>query len=577
MNRFTFRRSLAAVATCAAILTLGATGTAFAAGVQDNGLFELGNNTATPAQGSADILCSETQAGPDWNCLFSATGVAVSPLPTGGQAAVFLGDDVSAGSLTDRTVYSGGPGDKNSDTIDHWTWGTSSVPVKDDIGNAYAYAVKDSNDHLIIYVGGERLSNSGDAHIDVEFFQKPVGLDLSRGFPCPDGKCKFNGENTPGDLLVNMDFTNGGAFAGLTVRERDPNSPNNYKVLATLNAQGCNTAATVCAFTNGGSIDGGAWPNYDSHGAVVTQIPSNGFTEWGVDVTALLQQANLCFSTVQVKTRSSQSFTATLKDFAIHSFESCTATTTTQIKDANGTVLANDQGLTTTVAAGTVVHDVATVTGTPGAPNPTGSVTFSRFDNATCSAPAASTENAPLNQQSPPTASSSDFTTVAGSSLSYTAHYNGDGTYPPSAESGCEPLTVATAASATTTTIRSGSISGTEVLNDNVALGTVLYDVATVSGTAGFDPTGTVTVTRYTSANCATGTEAAGYPKTINLVDDGQNDGSAGTGINSDSYTPSGAAGEFVGWTVSYDGDTHYSPSTASHCEPVCAYNPISQ
>ncbi len=43
----------------------------------------------------------------------------------------------------------------------------------------------------------------------------------------------------------------------------------------------------------------------------------------------------------------------------------------------------------TSVPAGTTVHDQATVTGQPGVPSPTGTVTFSWFTNGTCSAPAA--------------------------------------------------------------------------------------------------------------------------------------------------------------------------------------------
>ncbi|MBI3145587.1 MAG: hypothetical protein HYZ18_10085, partial [Pseudogulbenkiania sp.] len=399
----------AIVISCAAALACGGLAPPAFAGVQDNGLFELADDTATPTPGSADILGNQTQPGPDWADIFTDNSGNPTGGLFGGETAAFVKDDISAGSAVDQTVYSGGPSDKNSDIVTKWTWTTSSVPAKDDIPNAYAYAKKDANGHLIIYVGAERLDPSGASHIDVEFFQKPVGLDHS--VPCPDGQvCHFTGQNTDGDLLVTMDFTNGGFFAGVTVRARQGNG---YVDLTTLNAQGCNAAGTVCAFSNGGtsksstgsSIDGGPWDNFDNHGAIITELEPNAFTEWGVDVTALLQKTNLCFSTVQVKTRSSPSFTATLKDFALHSFQQCVANAVTQIHSGPSVGPAHTAAdiQNTSVPVGTTVHDKAIVTGTAGAPTPTGSVTFSRFANGTCGAPAAASETVALAETAAPT------------------------------------------------------------------------------------------------------------------------------------------------------------------------------
>ena len=168
--------------------------------------------------------------GPDWADLFDANGNVINPF---GGTPAFVKDDLSAGSLLDRTVYSGGPSDKNSDKIADWTWGTSSVPAKDDITNAYVFAKTDPDtNHLIIYAGVEREDPSGSSHVDIEFFQNKIGLDQNP--PCPNGKCKFTGTNKDGDILVNMDFTNGGAFAGLSVRKRREGAPNNYDLLETL-------------------------------------------------------------------------------------------------------------------------------------------------------------------------------------------------------------------------------------------------------------------------------------------------------------------------------------------------------
>jgi hypothetical protein len=96
------------------------------------------------------------------------------------------------------------------------------------------------------------------------------------------------------------------------------------------------------------------------------------------------------------------------------------------------------------VASGTVVHDSATVSklaGTPASvPNPTGTVSFTLYDNGTCNGNVVATDpNKPLAGG---VATSATFTTpAAGGTFSYFATYNGDANYP--IRSGaCEPFTV---------------------------------------------------------------------------------------------------------------------------------------
>jgi hypothetical protein len=113
---------------------------------------------------------------------------------------------------------------------------------------------------------------------------------------------------------------------------------------------------------------------------------------------------------------------------------------TTQVHDPAHNDITN-----TEVTAGTVVHDEATVSkaaGTPAAvPAPTGTVTFTLYDNGTCNGAVLATDpNKPLNASG--VATSVTFTTpVAGGTFSYLAHYNGDANYP--ARNGpCEPFRV---------------------------------------------------------------------------------------------------------------------------------------
>lgn len=565
-------RRFTAVTAGALMITALGVAPAYAVDPSDQTIFELGPlNTGAVT----NIVGEGAATVPDWADIFSTT----PPTLFGGTAASFAKDDVSAGSATDTTAYPKGGSDKNSGTISSWTWQSASVPAKDDISNAYVYA-KIVNGHLIIYGGVERLDPSGSSHVDLEFFQNPVGL--SQTPPCTTkGGCTFTGTNRDNDILVNMDYAVGGSFAGVSIRKRHEGVQNNYDLIQTLGGQGCNgtnsATNTICAFANGASIDGGPWDNFDNHGAIITNLQTNSFTEFGIDVTALLGTTP-CFSSVAVKTRSSGSFTAELKDFALGSFEQCTASAATQIHSGAsvGATHISDDIQGTSVAVGTTVHDKAIVTGTIGFATPTGTVTFNRFANSTCAGTAASTQTVTLTQTvafTPTTAGtaaaeSSSFAPGAGP-LSYQAVYNGDSNYPTPVTSACEPLTVNRTNSAVNTDIRLNTENGVSVLNLKINNGTTVVDVATITGVSGLpDPTGTVTFQRFTSANCSGNFTS----QDVTLVTDADPVDFTATAVSS-TYTTTAAAGEFVSYKVIYSGDTVYNPATASVCEPLCSFS----
>src|SRR5262249_44214220 len=128
--------------------------------------FELGPGLGSDETGLTNILGDgqiSSSNGPDWADIFDASGNFIGSTGTG----AFLADDISASSLVDNTVYSGGPGDKNSDVIGDWTWSSSSVPAKDDISNTYAYTTIEAGGHKLIWVGVEREVATGDSHIDI--------------------------------------------------------------------------------------------------------------------------------------------------------------------------------------------------------------------------------------------------------------------------------------------------------------------------------------------------------------------------------------------------------------------------
>ena len=289
--------------------------------VDADGLFELGGTQNADIRG--DGLAA---TGPDWapqddilnlDGIFDANGDIIDL--HGGVAATFIMDDLSQKGPLDRTTFSGAGGsNKNNDALSDWHWDSGNVPAKDDISNAYAYAIvveEGGVDHLILYAGFERIFENGDSHIDIEFFQDLVSLD--EAVPCNDPgpdttPCDWLGSRNVGDVIISMDFLNGGGFGTMSIREWDGTQ---YVLDATLTGEGCILSDAVCGYNNGGNIDGGPWPNYNRHGSLVTTLPRNAFTEIGVDVTAVLGETP-CLSTVLGKTRSSQSFTAELKDYA---------------------------------------------------------------------------------------------------------------------------------------------------------------------------------------------------------------------------------------------------------------------
>src|SRR5262249_6125766 len=161
-----------------------------------------------------------------------------------------------------------------------------------------------------------------------------------------------------------------------------------------------------------------------------------------------------------------------------------TPTISTLIKDANGATV-------TSVKVGTVVHDTATLSNASS--NAGGTVTYSRFDNGSCSGTPVTTQTVTVTNGIVP--DSSTFTPNAAGSYSYRADYSGD--LPQgsnfAATGQCEPLTVTGVAATVVTEIHNG---GTHTPVTSVPLGSIVHDQATVSGAFG-TPTGSVDFTFY--------------------------------------------------------------------------------
>lgn len=275
----------------------------------------------------------------------------------GGSASVFTG--VMA-DPSPQTIFGGG--NKDIQEIAQWGHKAGEVPDKDDLTHAYAASYNDDGD-LVVYFGADRVANAGDAFLGFWFFKQEVTAE-------PDGS--FEGAHSPGDTLVLVNFPqSANAVPEIAVVKWDPscakaasNNPSpgqcaaqNLRLL--LEGSGSTGAvcgsvpsgALACAIANEGTVDA-PWP-YTSKDGFVDQFPFETLFEGGVNLSQLLGD-DACFASFMAETRSSSSFTASLKDFSLDSFPVCKIGITKQCTD--GDVNANETAFVYTYS-GTVTNE----------------------------------------------------------------------------------------------------------------------------------------------------------------------------------------------------------------------------
>ena len=267
-----------------------------------------------------DILDSPAGPPDDWSSVNCGGGTA----------------DVKSGVIFDgvgTTIFTGG-GSKDHENLDQWQHTGGSVPPKDEILNAYAAkytGAVDSNN--ILTFGADRYANNGTAFIGFWFFVNPV-------FPAADGKFRTGplasdplAAHALGDILVLVEFTNGGSFATAKVFEWVGTSGSESN--GTLNdITGTAPAGSVFSISNGSpvTIPGtcSAWQHNPKQGPNGT-IQTNAFFEGAINLSAFPALSNACFSSFLAETRSSSVVTATLKDFVLGQFDTCPEISVTKV------------------------------------------------------------------------------------------------------------------------------------------------------------------------------------------------------------------------------------------------------
>ena len=581
----------------------------------------------------AKYLASGTAAGVD-KC-HQATGITLPSASTTAEASTFITDAFNASS---DNIFKGGTDDANIST---WQWKQATPsPNKADLEQAFAaqYTVPAGSTapeagHQVLFFGGTRYSNNGDTNIGLWFFQHSVttggahtnadgscsltsgcgftgthtvgnvSLGGSQGTGCSPAQLAAHPTNvcTPGDIFILSAFTGGGTqptvkafeWVGAGNATKNYNGSNNcFTNACTLqplnipNTPGftdnrCDTSGTVsndvaCATVNAGQIQS-PWLFTDQGGAPANKIAANELYEGGLDLTGL-GFGGACFSSMLLNTRSSQSGTSVLQDFALGNFAPCGASVTTS--PSAGTTDA------TSVSPGTSVTDTATVTGTGVAnpPTPSGNVTFYLCGPTATTSTATCDTGSSTNQVGSPVALSgsgqSQGTAVATSSAVNTAAspltpgrycfratWPGDTNYLPTppatvfveTNASSECFIVRTITAPIVTTPWSAADSTGSPLTGTQALGTTIYDKAVVTGTAvGGSPPGSVhfylcnpaTVTAN-GGTCSSGgtdlgtvaltADSGSSPPTSTAFSTGTAAGTAGVWCFRGVYVPSGS------------------------------------
>ena len=269
--------------------------------VHGNGLFELDGNAVDEAAGGAD-----------WST--ATSGGTPNQL-----SKVFVSDPFNDSS---DNIFTGG-GSKDDLDIPSWQWTSGSPPDKDDLEHAYAAGYTDANGHLILYFGADRYATAGDSNLGFWFTKNGI---------TPNGDGTFSAPHADGDLFVVSEFTQGGATPVISVYRWAGGGLNQIGTTAT----GCTADDSACAIVN--SADAAAPWSYTPKSGTADTFPDGAFFEGGVDLTMLFGgNDNLpCVHSFLAETRSSDSLSAVLKDFASGSFNLCAEIITDKVTNPSG-------------------------------------------------------------------------------------------------------------------------------------------------------------------------------------------------------------------------------------------------
>ncbi|MEH6576269.1 MAG: hypothetical protein V7731_04245 [Amphritea sp.] len=343
----------------ALVFTLSLTGVASPAfAVNDLGLFELDIRVGVEGDQDkkndpiplfvGDGNTTEDNGGDDWETIYLDRLLPQDMWDSDAMVISFVEDTFANNNIDngaepfvilrtpEETFFTGG-GSKDTNGIQDgpWLYKVSSdvVPDKNDILNAFA-ALYDDGGVPIVYFGLDTYSVNGSANAGFWFFKQDIGLS-----PLAAGETTgtFSGEHTDGDFFVAVAYTQGGRVGEIDIYLWVGDDATGSLVLQDSGQDCADFPAggdDVCGVINKLMPDEtfGEDPIFDYANVLVANNPgaatsyqyeSAAFVEFGLDLSTLFPEGLGCFSTFLAETRSSQSKTSQLKDFAFGDFDVC--------------------------------------------------------------------------------------------------------------------------------------------------------------------------------------------------------------------------------------------------------------
>jgi hypothetical protein len=528
----------------------------------------------------------------DWDSVFTSTGANKDPLPTGFTAAKFDADFLTNANgsfnTTDSTTYATGSKDTLSITPGWQCNHDANVNSKIDIMNAYSGAYTATNGDSIIYFGLERNSNAGDGNVGFWFLQ-----DSNVACSSPSGNTPFTGNHVDGDLLIVSAFTNGGTVSNVSVYRWNGGANGSLGTTPVALGGDCKTQTPgstdiACATVNGPTNGTGGtittpWLTANKQDGVGHSLRTSEFFEGGLNLTKS-GLAGKCFNVFIADTRSSQSLTATLFDYARGQLGECTSATKTKPVDATDTTKAPASSIPLDPAdAKVLVKDQADITVT-GVSSFNGSVSFhicgptAADSTATCDTGGVDLGSKSITSNG--TVFSDTATVTAAGRYCFRAdfHESSDpsiGVPDSSDHSSTECFVVNPVQPTLTTQATTGPVDFGQKISDTVTLAGTAHEPGTGGpagdsgsinpATLGGDAIGNITVVAFGPDSCSTTAFTSGA---IAASGDGSY-GGAGTAFE---FQPS-APGQYV-FVAAYAGD---SPNTLAIAASACSGAPASE
>ena len=243
-------------------------------------------------------------------------------------------------------------GTKDLTDVTSWRYNIQSTPDKDDIlhGGAAQYGGK-------LYFFGDRYDVSGDAQIGFWFLKDTVNVVVPGS--------TFSGKHQVGDLLVLSNFIKGGGVPQILAFEWVGSGGSDGQ-LDSLPVASIHRFAIVNT-----TPQPSPWPFQAKGRVAANTFPAGAFFEGGIDLACLVG-INPCFSNFILETRSSQSVTASLKDFLIGHFSPSDGAISIPLNPAGLEENSAGSGKSATIPSGYSLH--------ANYPNPFNPTTQIKFD-----------------------------------------------------------------------------------------------------------------------------------------------------------------------------------------------------